>query len=369
MHNPFQRLYQTKLALMATVATFVGIAMQVISYWLDPATRSSWLVSNLGGLGAGLLGIGLLGVLFQYVGDQDNERSALRRTRIVLAELVPELRDAVIQGFAFNAEDMARVANPLVLDQVAENVLGLQLGDRGLAHDVYTDIRSQVIQAPERWRDVSISVVLTPWKHADKSSETMFQATVRWEYRTTPASPTVRFASVTDPTEYRELLRDPAVASVWYLGRPSPIDGASREAYELVQFAVNGRLLPIRRTARAGAQTYSANVPADLAGTEVAVSCAYHVLVKQHGHLLYLDVPRPAKGLHVEFAYGGCGIRTLDTVDFIAGAQQARVLRTPESDAAPSVVLNFDGWVFPKSGVAFVWSLDAETKIALNHRA
>jgi hypothetical protein len=354
---------------MATIATFVGVAMQVISYWLDPATRSSWLVSNLGGLGAGLLGIGLLGVLFQYVGDQDNERSALRRTRIVLGELVPELRDAVIQGFAFNAEDMARVANPVVLDQVAENVLGLQLGDRGLAHDVYTDIRSQVIQAPERWRDVSISVVLTPRKDAGKGSEAMFQATVRWEYRTTPASPTVRFASVTDPAEYRELLRDPAVASVWYLGRPSPIDGASREAYELVQFAVNGRLLVIRRAARAGAQTYSSTIPADLADSEVAISCTYHVLVKQRGHLLYLDVPRPAKGLHVEFAYGGCGIQTLDTVDFIAGAEQARVLRTPESDTAPSVVLNFDGWVFPKSGVAFVWALADEANHVSGQRS
>ena len=151
MHNPFQRLYQTKLALMATVATFVGIAMQVISYWLDPATRSSWLVSNLGGLGAGLLGIGLLGVLFQYVGDQDNERSALRRTRIVLAELVPELRDAVIQGFAFNAEDMARVANPWCLTR-SPRTSSASSWRPGLAHDVYTDIRSQVIQAPERRR-------------------------------------------------------------------------------------------------------------------------------------------------------------------------------------------------------------------------
>ena len=179
----------------------------------------------------------------------------------------------------------------------------------------------------------------------------------------------MRFASVTDPTEYRELLRDPAVASVWYLGRPSPIDGASREAYELVQFAVNGRLLPIPTDDTPGAQTYSANVPAD--------TCRHSsrrlVCLPCSGQATWASaVPRrtaasqgPARRVRLR------RLRHPDArwVDFIAGAQQARVLRTPESDAAPSVVLNFDGWVFPKSGVAFVWSLDAETKIALNHRA
>ena len=133
MLSPLQRLYRTKLALLATIATVVGIAMQIFSYWLDPVTRSTWFTSNLGGLGAGLLGIGLLGVLFQYVGDQDNEERAMQRLRTVLPEVVPEIRDSVIQAFAFDADDLARVTNPAVLDQIARNVMALQLGDRDLA--------------------------------------------------------------------------------------------------------------------------------------------------------------------------------------------------------------------------------------------
>jgi hypothetical protein len=51
--------------------------------------------------------------------------------------------------------------------------LGLRLGDAALAHDAYTDIRNQVIRAPERWHDVSVSVELSlgvgtrrrPWAH------------------------------------------------------------------------------------------------------------------------------------------------------------------------------------------------------------
>jgi len=52
----------------------------------------------------------------------------------------------------------------------------------------------------------------------------------------------VRFACVADRDEYRELLRDPTTVSVWYFGHPTGIDAASRDAFELVQCAVNGTL-------------------------------------------------------------------------------------------------------------------------------
>lgn len=83
-------------------------------------------------------------------------------------------------------------------------------------------------------------------------------------------------------------------------------------------------------------------------------------LVAQAGHLLYLDVPRPAKGLHVQFWYGDTGIRFVNALDFIASAERPRVMRAPRSVPTPAIEIGFDGWVFPRSGVAFVWVLDAE---------
>jgi hypothetical protein len=46
----------------------------------------------------------------------------------------------------------------------------------------------------------------------------------------------------------------------------------------------------------------------------------------------------------------------------IASAQQPRTLRSPTSVPARSVDVGFDGWVFPKSGVAFVWVLTSEVE-------
>ena len=83
-----------------------------------------------------------------------------------------------------------------------------------------------------------------------------------------------------------------------------------------MQCAVNGTDRPIRRTQRKGSQLYTATIP-ETTYEEVTISCTYRVLVQRNGHLLYLDIPRPTKGMHVQLWYGDCGIRRVNTLDFI----------------------------------------------------
>ena len=67
----------------------------------------------------------------------------------------------------------------------------------------YTDLRDQVIRALERWRDVKASVALSPWTDGPATGAgSMFVATIRWEYRVRPTTPTVRFACVADRDEF-----------------------------------------------------------------------------------------------------------------------------------------------------------------------
>lgn len=95
-------------------------------------------------------------------------------------------------------------------------------------------------------------------------------------------------------------------------------------------------------------------------GQEITVSYTYRALVQKNDHVLHLDFTRPAKGLKVSFVYGGCGIRYVSVLDYIAGSTQPRVSRLPASDPSPSIEVGFDGWVFPKAGVGFVWVLQGE---------
>ena len=68
------------------------------------------------------------------------------------------------------------------------------------------------------------------------------------------------------------------------------------------------------------------------------------------------------QGLKVQFDYGNAGIRRVTTLDFIASAESARVEDTPGSVPGRSISIGFDGWIFPRSGIAFVWVLEGEVK-------
>lgn len=363
MNNAFQRLYTTKLALLATVSTVVGIALLMVSHWLSPRPGWTWLSGVVNDIGATLFSIGLLGIFFQYVGAEDQERRDDDRVLRTLKATVPDFRDAVIDAFAFAPESLTDVASSKTLDQIIENCLAIQLGDPELARDAYADLRGQVTPDRPRLYDARVSVVLSPWAERPASSvDPMFTATIRREFRTVPASPIVRFACVSDDEEYRGLLEDPNYAIVHNFRAMSGIDAASREAFQLLQFSIDGEQLQARRSTRGKSQVLAVNLGEQAVAAKQAVTLAYtyRTLVRQDGHLLHLDISQPTKGLHVEFSYKACGIGYINVLDYIAGARQPQIAQLPANDPTPSVEIGYDGWVFPKGGVAFVWVLESE---------
>ena len=106
-------------------------------------------------------------------------------------------------------------------------------------------------------------------------------------------------------------------------------------------------------------QLYTVHLGAAAAdgSSERTISFTYRGLIQQHGHLLHLDLIKPAKGLTVNLAYGDTGIRYVNIADYIVAARQPVVSRLSAMDPSPSVSLTFDGCVVPKGGVAFVWVL------------
>jgi hypothetical protein len=167
---------------------------------------------------------------------------------------------------------------------------------------------------------------------------------------------------VSDLDEYREVLQDPSVAGVWYSEPIAALDGSSSETFRLVQLAADGRPRLVRRAVRAGIQVYSAHLGDEFfdGQREVVISYTYEALVQQNSHLFHLDIGQPTKGLKVDFQDGGCGLRYAHVLDYIASSHPTRISRSPVDGPSPSIAVGFDGWVFPKAGVAFVWVLQSE---------
>jgi hypothetical protein len=361
MQSPLHRLYKTKFVLASFVGVVVGYLLMAVGNHIDAAAGASLLkVVDLHDIGIVLMTSGLVVVLFTYLGNEEAEQDADARTSRAVNAAAPAFVASVIDAIAHTPEEILAVTAPEVLDHVIENSLAARFHDRELAADTYTDLYEQVVRTDERWHDVHVDVVLTPWEQGPASGEgSLFVATVTWEFRTTPANPIMRFACVSDLDEYRSLSRDPTATETWYFKPIGKLDGASPEVFDLLQFAVDGKTRRIRRTTRRGAQLFAVEL-GDAAQQEVSIAYTYRSLVQRNGHLLHVDPARLSKDFTVRFSYAGCGIRFVNVMDNITGPRYSRIAELPASDPTPSVEVSYDGWVFPKGGVAFIWVLDDE---------
>ena len=80
--SPLERLYRTKLTLVAVLSTVTGVALIVLGHWAAAQGSGAWLRTwPVTEIGLGLFTTGLFGVLFHYVGQRDVEEEHLQRIR------------------------------------------------------------------------------------------------------------------------------------------------------------------------------------------------------------------------------------------------------------------------------------------------
>ena len=347
MQDLLTRLYRTKTLLSSVVLVMAGVLLMVIGKRLD-GDATSWIAllpwSELGGI---LIGAGLLSVWLDHFLNREQAAIEELRLRTILHEQAPAMRDAVLEAFAANHEDLARVATPHMLDHVITNSLALRLDDQQFASEIYTDIREQAVGASERWHDAHLSIELSPLPMGSgvaKSNTTeadtsgFFTVTVRWEYTAIPKHPQRRFVCLSDRDEYAELAGQRGATSAWFLKPVDGVDASKPDSFQLLRFAVNGEERAIRRSAKKTGQTYTANVGQGLidAAEPVTISYTYQTITRQHGHLLFFDIEQPTRDLKVDFYYTDCGIDTVSTLDLIPSVRPTRIEHSPDSVPNPT---------------------------------
>ena len=376
MHDLIDRLYRTKMLLSSIILAVAGTLLIVIDNQINAHPSLAWLSpfpwSELGGI---LFGAGLLSIWLDHFFQREQDAADDLRLRQLLNDQAPAMRDAVLEAFAANHDDLVRVATPELLDQIIGNSLALRLHDEQFAHEIYGDIRDQAVNATERWYDAALSIDLSPLpmgsgtpsrSTAGSATSNHFTVTMRWEYKVVPQHPQRRFVCTSDRTEYNELANQRGDTSAWYLKPSVGVDASQQDAFELVQFSVDGVPRPIRRSVRKNSQTYTVSVGPDAikAAEPVTIAYTYRAITSQAGHLLFFDIEQPTRDLKVEFDYSDCGIASVSTLDLIPAIRPTRIERTPASLPATSIRLDLDGWIFPRSGIAFIWTLESEDRHA-----
>ncbi|WP_375431010.1 hypothetical protein [uncultured Friedmanniella sp.] len=366
MDNPLQRIYKLKVTLLAVVTAVAGLALLFVAKLAEGNAASSWLRHlPVFELGSTLFITGAFVVAYNYVDGRDKEQREDERIRRLLGESAPAFRDAVVRGFAVNSDDLKRVATPELLDDIATNVLALRLGDRQFAQEIYTQVRDQAIRAPERWYDVDVSVRLSSMDERDAIGVPRFSVSVQWEYTVTPSHPVQRFACVSDRDEFHELVTDVPATSTWLMTPRPGFDASQREAFELLQFSVDGEARPIRRSAKKSGQVYSASIGEDVvrAGKPVRIRHLYRVITPQSGHRLFFELTQPTRDMTLQVDYTQTAISHLSVGDLVSTTQQSRISQLPSELDAKVIDIELPGWLLPKAGLTFVWTLASEERL------
>lgn len=368
--DPLERIHQLKVTMVAFLALALGFTLLVSARAIEGDLAWAWLafwpISELGGI---LFGAGLLGIVWDYFDGKDKETRDTARLRKVLSDTAPDIRDAVVEGFAVKSDDLRRVATPELLDDIATNALGLRLTDPGLAREIYADLRDNAIRAPERWHDVDVRIRLssideriTGVPHVGLPA---FAVTVTWEYTVVPSHSLKKFACTSDREEFHEFVSDVPSTSTWFMTPRPGFVASDRSSFELLEFSVDGERRRIRRSAKRTSQVYSVNIGDDVArdGKPVRIRHVYRTLTAKSGHMLAVAIVQPTRGLTLSLDYTDTDIASMRVSDLVSSARRPRVSRLPEVTPGKLVTIDVDGWLLPQAEVSFVWSLASESQM------
>ena len=365
------RLRRLKAALLAVSFTLAGILLMMLNAWLSPLQLGSWQWLHalpLGELGGTLFGAGLLSTFFEYAFRRDQERAVAEHFHQTIREEAPALRDAVIEAFRFDRQDVTRIATPELLDDLARTSLGLRFGDPAFGREVYADIRHQAMAAEERWYDARVDVTLGIPRGRSSAPTPFFDLRVRWEYTVTPRHRFRKFAVVSDRQRYDQLVAERGETSVWYR-RPVPgLAVSDPEVFALEQFTVNGTPVPFTRQVEEAGQIYVVDLGTEVIADDkpVVIAFRFRSLVPRNGHVFHLNIDRPTKGLDVELSYDADAIERVRLMDFASRGDGGRVFEEPQSAV---VRYRYDGWLFPRAGLVFAWTLHNEQVAQLDQAA
>ncbi len=369
--SPLHRLRRIKAALLAVSLTLAGILLIMLAAWLNHLDLGTWNWLHsfpLTELGGTLFGAGLLSTLFEYTFRRDQEESMVARFRQTIHDEAPTLRDSLIEAFRFDRDDLRRIATPELLDDLARTSLGLRFGDPAFGREVYADIRHQAMAAEERWYDARVDATLGIPRGRSSAPTPFFDLRVRWEYTVTPRHRFRKFAVVSDRQRYDQLVAERGETSVWYR-RPVPgLAVSDPDVFALEQFTVDGTPVPFTRQVEDAGQIYVVDLGTKVITDDkpVVIAFRFRSLVPRNGHVFHLNIDRPTKGLDVELSYDADAIERVRLMDFASRGDGGRVSEEPQSAV---VRYRYDGWLFPRAGLVFAWTLHNEQVAQLDQAA
>lgn len=360
--NFLTRIYRLKLLVLGLTFLILSILLSLTADWLSSTDAPHQLTAVINALSDVLLVTGAIGLAVDFFTGRDKDAADTERTRTVLKELTPDFTEAVLKGLAVDKSDLERIASPELLDDIATNALSLRLGDDQFAREIYTDVRDQAIRAPERWYDVDVNIRLSSIDERSTYGAPRFDVLVKWEYTVVPSHPVQRFACFSDRDELHDVVAGTPGTIPWLLPDRPGVDATARDFFDVLEYRIDGEPQNIRRSVRKRGQVFTVTLGEELvkAGKPLRISYVFKTISPKDGHRLYLELTQPTHGLSLKLDHTDTDIARMSVTDLVTSAALPIVAEMPKQAEAKIIAIDLPGWLLPRAGFAFVWTLLSE---------
>ena len=143
-----------------------------------------------------------------------------------------------------------------------------------------------------------------------------------------------------------------------------PRDGVSptsRKSYELLEMTADGRPQNIRRSETKNGQFYHVNLDEKVAsGKPVRLRHVFRTVIPIWSHRVFVELPQPTRGCVLLVDYTNTSIAEMKVGDTVGSLQPPVVSYAPKGANGKTVAVETSGWLMPKTGFSFIWTLESE---------
>jgi alanine racemase len=193
---------------------------------------------------------------------------------------------------------------------------------------------------------------------ADRQLENFFKVTTHIEYCKAIREETLFIARAHDNDQLAALFRDPLCEYRWLLG---PEDRHNPEKdFRLTRFAVDGQTVPPLRAVRTerGYEVWcGGNVLKEKIDQDAKIEFELVSKKPKWSNTFSVYLAYPTRGLNISFDYSQTGIKNVRDIAFFAG-RTPYPKRTREKGKFIALQIDNQEWIFPNSGVTFIWNLE-----------
>ncbi|HPX11905.1 MAG TPA: hypothetical protein PKW20_06445, partial [Syntrophales bacterium] len=269
----------------------------------------------------------------------------------------PRLRRVFIPG---EERSIARI------DQIIRSCLEARANDRELGNAIYYEMLETLFGKENRQLElrsgfdyrIRVRDFSEEEKQGDPGSELFFKVTTQVGYTKLLKNRVFFIGCAMTNEQLSQLFEDPACEYRWLFNTRN--EQIREEDFRVQEVRIDGSPVPILRTDQTGR-----GLEVWCGGEELEeklnrpVRLEIQIVTKKvkRNRLFSVYLVYPTRGLDIDFDYEGTSIRNVREVSFFSGKHLYPEVRE-ERGKSVALSIGENDWIFPTSGVTFVWDLD-----------